>query len=257
MAFEDDLGWEYFGNDPANSPRMKEHLDWHMAPENMNRTGNYGERFLVFHQHYIAKFDAFRRTKGLRPVAAWDPATKIAAALVHAHVLHAGRQTDDPSSVDPHCKTPSWATVAGGTVPDPVHGYTKLTQFTSLDELGRSIDAGWHATVHNTVGGDMSTFDSPIDPVFWRWHKWVDHVRATWAAARARFVVGPRIAAISRLILSGAPSEEPSPTPESADLGARLHSAEIEQIVAHISRQLSLGSGDSDAVRKLLADPGR
>lgn len=44
MAFEDDLGWEYFDIDPTNSPRMKEHDDWHKLPENRNRTGNYGER---------------------------------------------------------------------------------------------------------------------------------------------------------------------------------------------------------------------
>lgn len=115
MPFEDDLGWEYFGADPMNSPRMTEHMDWHTAPENENETGNYGERFFLFHQQFIGKFDDFRRTKGLLPVTGWDPATPIPADLAHDRTLTAARSTDNPFSVNPQCKTPSWATVAGGT----------------------------------------------------------------------------------------------------------------------------------------------
>lgn len=185
MGMEDDLGWEYFGPDPMNSPRMQEHMDWHNDPANQNRTGNYGERFLLFHKQYIDKFDDFRVSKGLFRVSGWDPATPIPPALSHDHVLMAGRDTDYPNSVNPHCKTPTWATVTGGSDPDPLYGYTKLGQFQSLDQLGRSIDSGWHGTVHNTIGGDMSQFHSPIDPVFWRWHKWVDNVRAAWVALQS------------------------------------------------------------------------
>jgi hypothetical protein len=188
MGFECDLGWEYFGPDPMTSPRMMEHMDWHNAPENKARTGNYGERFLVFHQQFIGKFDLFRATKGLLPVTGWDPSTPIPAALSHDHVLTAPRATDNPFLVDPHCKTPTWATVTGGIDVEPLYGYTNLCQFKSLDELGRAIDNGWHGTVHNTIGGDMSQFHSPIDPVFWRWHKWIDNVRAAWAACWSRFV---------------------------------------------------------------------
>jgi len=185
MSFEDDLGWEYFGPaDPMSSPRMMSHMDWHTAPENQARTGNYGERFLLFHKDFIDSFDAWRLTKGLMPVTAWDPATPIPAYLSHDHTLMAARNTSDPAAADPACITPTWATMAGGTTPDPLHGYTMLSQFQSLDELGRSIDSGWHGRVHNTIGGDMSTFHSPIDPVFWRWHKWIDNVRGAWETAR-------------------------------------------------------------------------
>lgn len=191
MGFECDLGWEYFGPDPMTSPRMMEHMDWHNAPENLpwNKTGNYGERFLVFHQQFIGKFDVFRGTKGLLPVSGWDPSTPIPAALSHDQVITAARATNNPYSVDPFCKTPTWATVAGGSDIEPLYGYTSLCQFKSLDELGRAIDNGWHGTVHNTIGGDMSKFHSPIDPVFWRWHKWVDNIRAAWVACRFRWVV--------------------------------------------------------------------
>ena len=45
-------------------------------------------------------------------------------------------------------------------------------------------DSGWHGAVHNAIGGDMATFNSPIDPVFWRWHKWIDQIRSTWEAVQ-------------------------------------------------------------------------
>jgi hypothetical protein len=182
MPFEDDLGWEYFGVDPMSSPRMMEHMDWHNDPDNQSRTGNYGERFLVFHKQFVDKFDDFRHSRGLLSVTPWDPATPIPADLAHTRVLSDPRSTDNPVSINPACRTPAWATIAGGNEPDPLLGYTSLLQFQSLDELGRSIDAGWHGTVHNTIGGDMAAFHSPIDPIFWRWHRWIDGIRAAWAA---------------------------------------------------------------------------
>lgn len=161
MGFECDLGWEYFGAGPMNSPRMMEHMDWHNAPENQNQTGNYGERFLVFHQQFIGKFDAFRISKALLPVTGWDPSTPIPAAFSHDHVLTAARHTDNPYSVNPFCKTPTWATIVGGSDVEPLYGYTSLCQFKSLDELGRAIDNGWHGTVHNTIGGACLSFIRP------------------------------------------------------------------------------------------------
>lgn len=208
MAFEDDLGWLYFENDPEHSPRMQEHMDWHMAPENVNRTGNYGERFFVFHRQFIAKFDQFRQTKGLLPVSPWDPATAIPPALAHVKPLTGLRDTDNPAAVNPLCVTPTWATIAGGTTPAPLYGYTSLLQFQSLDELGRAVDSGWHGTVHNTIGGDMAQFHSPIDPIFWRWHKWVDGVSVNWQAAQVAFHVPNNIATIVR-ILFGVTNDAP------------------------------------------------
>jgi hypothetical protein len=177
MATEDDLGWEYFGDDPEQSPAMMEHMDWHNAPENQNRTGNYGERFLIFHRDYVAKFDQFRIGKGLLPVSGWDPATPIPADLAHPHVLMQARSTSDPYSVNPFCKTPTWATIAGGADLDPLYGYTKLGRFQSLDELGRSIDDGWHGTVH----------------------KWIDNVRRAWELSR-HIIDFHRFAAVGRIL---------------------------------------------------------
>jgi hypothetical protein len=43
------------------------------------------------------------------------------------------------------------------------------SEFQPVDELERAIDHGLHGTVHNTAGGALASFDSLIDPIFWRW----------------------------------------------------------------------------------------
>ncbi len=255
---EDELGWEYFGADPMMSPQMMEHMDWHTDPANQNRTGNYGERFLMFHKAFVDKFDVFRQSKGLFPVSGWDPATPIPPALSHDHVLEAGRDTDYPNSVNPHCKTPTWATVVGGIEPDPRYGYTKLSQFKSLDELGRSIDSGWHGTVHNTIGGDMSQFHSPIDPIFWRWHRWIDNVRAAWQALQSPAHVNRlNIAASFVKILFGVTNDasgvvigtdgKPHPVPGGPDdpLGMQLSPLSRDMLISLAVNEL--GAQHSDA----------
>ncbi len=266
MAFEDDLGWEYFGGDPMNSPKMMEHMDWHNAPENQNETGNYGERFFLFHQQFIDKFDAFRHTKGLLAVSGWDPTTPIPADLAHDHTLTAPRSTDNPFSINPQCKTPTWATVAGGTETDPLYGHTSLSQFLSLDQLGRSIDSGWHGTVHNTIGGDMKQFHSPIDPVFWRWHRWIDNVRVAWESTRhARF--GREISELVQVLFGVTndgggivilPNGELRPVPPRTPATPGLRSlspAMREVLVGHLIGRIGemLGSGESVSVVQKMA----
>jgi hypothetical protein len=68
---------------------------------------------------------------------------------------------------------------------------TRLWQFASLDQLGFAIDAGWHGKVHNTIGGDMQQFHSPIDPIFWPWHKWIEEIRSQWASWHAGLIMIP------------------------------------------------------------------
>jgi Common central domain of tyrosinase len=200
MLPEEKLVRDYFGPDPMNSPIMMEHMDWHNLPENKSKTGNYGERFLLFHKQYIEKFDNFRISKSFLPLSPWDPSTPIPPQLAHEEILVAPRLTDNPYSVNYLCKTPTWLTVAGGIDVDPKFGYTSLSQFQSLDELGFAIDYSWHATVHNTIGGDMSMFHSPIDPIFWPWHKWIDDIRATWEGSRVSLMAQKNISAVVAIL---------------------------------------------------------
>ena len=70
-------------------------------------------------------------SKGYLPVSSWDPSTPIPDSLAHDVKLEGLRETSNPSSVDPLCKTPTWLTVAGGSDKDPTYGYTALYQFRS------------------------------------------------------------------------------------------------------------------------------
>jgi Common central domain of tyrosinase len=206
---EEQLVREYFGDPKGEhtekeimkTERMMKHMEWHQDPANRDRSGNYGERFLSFHKQYVEEFDNFRISKGLPRVSSWDPSTPIPARLAHEvplmttkdalHPRGGLRNTDNPYSVDTLCKTPSWLTFSGGSDPDPIYGHTALWRFASLDQLGRAIDAGWHGRVHNTIGGDMREFHSPIDPIFWPWHKWIDEIRSQWASWNAGLITIP------------------------------------------------------------------
>lgn len=209
LALEEQLVRDYLGPDPMTSPRMQAHIDWHTAPENLAKTGNYGERFLLFHKQMIEEYNAYRATRGFLPVVGWDPATPIPASLPHDEPLtpNGARLTNNPVAVNPGCRTPTWATLAGGSEPDPLYGYRRLAEFEKLDQLGRSIDAGWHGRVHNTIGGDMAMFMSPIDPVFWPWHTWIDQVRASWEVSRA--LRRPRLILAWTQILFGVVNDGP------------------------------------------------
>ncbi len=225
MNPEEKLVRQYFGlgegkiteHEIMAKEKMKEHMQWHEKTENKAKSGNYGERFLLFHKEYIEKFDAFRISKGYLPMSSWNPSRKIPDSHAHEGYIEK-RFTDDPSGTDPSCRTPTWLTLAGGTDPDPKYGYTALYQFQSIDELGWAIDSkfgSWHNKVHNTIGGDMGTLHSPIDPIFWPWHKWIDEMRATWIWWSMHHVVigrnlGPILDLIARLFGDGRGSDVPA-----------------------------------------------
>jgi len=61
-----------------------------------------------------------------------------------------------------------------------VFGYTSLDKFKSSDELGRALGANFHGSVHNAIGGDMRTFSSPRDPIFYPWHAFLDDLWSEW-----------------------------------------------------------------------------
>jgi hypothetical protein len=40
----------------------------------------------------------------------------------------------------------------------------------------------YHGAGHNAVGGIMSSFASPADPMFWGWHGHIDQILDAWLA---------------------------------------------------------------------------
>jgi len=168
----------------ADHPEIQSnHEHWH---EDTDRgTADYGQAFLQFHRNMIGQYDAWRVEQGFGPVPAWDP-TKPIPGVAH----HKGRLTDDPGSADPLCRTPEWLKIDGDGARNPDFGAGRLIEFTSADQLGRAIDSltapNWHARVHATVGGDLASLHNfPLDPAFWRFHKFIDGIWSEWQSATA------------------------------------------------------------------------
>jgi hypothetical protein len=134
-----------------------------------------GERFLAFHRNFIGKLEDSLSSQGKNqyvPLPTWNPIGPIPPEFSHP-----GRDSNNPGIA-----LPSWATINGGTQGSPIFGYTALGQFQSSDELGRALGANFHSSVHNAIGGDMETFASPRDPIFYPWHAFLDDIWSQWEA---------------------------------------------------------------------------
>src|SRR5262249_46857345 len=46
------------------------------------------------------------------------------------------------------------------------------------------LEATPHNNVHNSIGGDMATFMSPLDPIFWTHHSMLDYCWVDWDLVR-------------------------------------------------------------------------
>lgn len=157
------------------------HEHWHLDTDR-GRPG-YGQAFLIFHRDVIGKHDAWRMAHGYPAAVPWDPSDPIPRDAGHQ-----GRLTSDPSAVDPLCRTPDWLKLNGNGERNSEFGAGGLSDFTSVDQLGRAIDSlvepNWHARVHATVGGDLASLHLfPLDPAFWRYHKFIDGLWRQWESA--------------------------------------------------------------------------
>ncbi len=160
--------------DHVTNAVLDEHRGWHQmhGPGGMSGPGS-GERFFAFHRNFIGKLEDSLRSQGKNqfvPLPTWNPIEPIPPEFSHPE-----RSTNSPGIA-----LPSWATIAGGTQGSPIFGYTALDQFQSSDELGRALGANFHGAVHNTIGGDMGTFASPRDPIFYPWHAFLDDIWSRW-----------------------------------------------------------------------------
>jgi hypothetical protein len=179
-AVEDELLRQYLTEHPDV---VHAHHAWHT--EHLRTLPDYGAQFLAFHHRFVGAYEAWRAEAGAPPLTPWDPGTPIPAAQAHA-----GRATSDPSAVDPLCRIPTWLTVEGGTARAPQYVATRLTEFTSSEQLGSVIDGvaspTWHMRVHKTIGGDMADLHTATrDPVFWSFHKLIDDIWTEWERATA------------------------------------------------------------------------
>lgn len=160
---------------------LKEHKLWHSS---INfGTAGYGTLFFDFHRAYIGRFNTWRREFGYPTTVTWDPGTVIPTDVAINHLNRKATYALTPK--------PTWFTVQGGTRLRPSNkkacdtsgGQNDLFDFTNRAHLGCAVSAPYHGNVHSRVGGDMLNVSlSPVDPIFWRWHSFLDGVSQEYLA---------------------------------------------------------------------------
>ena len=175
------------GTDSTNV--LQQHRQWHNDYRfNTPVYNNRGDLFFDFHRLYIAHFDKWRNTFGYSPIESWDPGTLIPTGVKNDHANRDGSYT--PKAL------PSWFTMHVGidgpdriptglpceTADAPQSDFPpiqdELIDFEPDQELlGCVLTSPYHNGIHVEVGSHMSnTANAPRDPIFWRYHSFIDDV---------------------------------------------------------------------------------
>lgn|GEM_PF-6040744 len=151
-----------------NSAVLREHSNWHFAHPYSACTPN-GLQFKNFHTAFLGRFNSWRAEFGYAPLAPWNPGTPLPGGLANAHATRFGFY--NPAA---HLM-PTYLTVAGGVAMSPCWGAKKKGDFANADRFWNEVEGPFHNSVHGALGGDMGFVTrAPKDPIFWRFHKFVD-----------------------------------------------------------------------------------
>jgi hypothetical protein len=173
---------------------LQQHEWWHSDHASGDETYEHmGHEFFTFHKILLAHFDAFRTLFGYPPIEAWNSSSSIPngsnvdyiprgnnyVALdlqpwFKPHANGTGQQARDDKALPCEKADPpstSW----------PYKNQDALSDFEpNMMLLGCAITIDYHDRVHSKVGGDMAeAWDAPRDPLFWRFHKFIDDIYET------------------------------------------------------------------------------
>ncbi len=96
-----------------------------------------------------------------------------------ARVLQAGSPLDDFAAVE--VARDKIETILTATTFENFGSFPTSSHHARGDEGG--LETGPHDNVHGSVGGSMSRFMSPTDPVFWAHHAMIDRLWRLWQLA--------------------------------------------------------------------------
>ena len=176
-------------SNPGFGHVVDEHIFWHQfvggGPPNR-------QAFLPWHGEFIRRFDLWRVQFGYKKVVPWYP----------GRALPTGPQYDADAGLrlaynPDNNRIPTWDTITGGTAARPMDvnapgsgsGQKKLADFTTLPIFSDAFEVSYHGQVHCNIGAHTGTFfgtsagpgfgsmcnaSSPKDPMFWRWHGFID-----------------------------------------------------------------------------------
>jgi hypothetical protein len=162
---------------------VDEHIFWHQSVHDLTSFPTW-TRFFAWHGEFVRRFDLWRQEFGYLKVAPWYP----------GRALPTGPQFDADAGLrlayDPESNhVPTWYTLTGGTATDG-GGQHKLADYATLDAFTASFESSFHGQVHCNIGTNIGSFfgtggvgygtmchaSSPKDPMFWRWHGYIDTI---------------------------------------------------------------------------------
>jgi len=154
-----------------NSRVLREHYTWHVANP-YSPCAAAGLPFQTFHKAYLGRFNSWRATFGYPGLAAWLPNTPLPGGVPNQHLSRAGVYNPAVHAV------PTYLTAVGGALASPCFGARKKADFPSANAYWIEAEGPFHNSIHGAIGGfagDMGSFArAPKDPIFWRWHKFLD-----------------------------------------------------------------------------------
>lgn len=197
----------------ANIPEemITEHVNWHTKPGDPGGGGRAiepwpatgprpaagsGEEFLVWHKGFIERFHAWvdQLPDNDKPDAnAITPWTEIPAGLKMGMVGWNQSHADDEALV------------------------ADMSNFASLDGLGRMLEWGLHGFFHMASARMWNEpfllgWESPRSAFFWQLHGLIDHWRQQWVDAQ-RITVDPRVREMAGFPPQPWPDPWPAPIP--------------------------------------------
>jgi hypothetical protein len=191
---------------------IDEHMFWHINVGG----GSNGSwlQFLAWHSYFLDRFERWRAEFGYPEVAPWYP----------GRPLPTGPDFDHPPSLrqaynENNNRIPTYITLAGGTTVDPyVASVVKLADYANLNSFSDSFEGlfggSYHGQIHCRIGsynaptintdfvatsgpyfGSMCMSSSPKDPMFWRWHGFIDRLYRNYCTLKALTCHVPAIVA--------------------------------------------------------------
>lgn len=143
--------------------------------------------FLPWHRAYLLFFERIcRRLSGMADFALpywnWSVARRVPAPFWSGQLLDRNRLATPASVADPAAVG---APVLTSILSEPnfeIFGSGRISATNNqrtLSSYGR-LEGTPHNYIHGFVGGDMGTFMSPLDPIFWCHHSMVERLWISW-----------------------------------------------------------------------------
>jgi len=188
---------------PLDGHVIDEHLFWHMNIDGSQPSFPAWMGFLAWHGEFVRRFDLWRQEFGYVKVAPWYPGRNLPTGPQFA-VNPSLRNAYNGN--DPNNHIPTYYTLTGGTTPDPfASGQKKLADYAALADFTGSFEDSYHGDIHCAIGagggsffetggpnfGSMCLASSPKDPMFWRWHGFIDVLYRNYCALHPSACASP------------------------------------------------------------------